>query len=325
MRAVGTVVSEFLRRFARRVRRSFGSASEPRAAAHASSPEIQALRDELQRLRNQAAEDRQAFAQLEKLAARDRAAWKRRLDRIERLGLEHPDTFAVTDAHPFGSPAVSVIMPTWNRAALVGAAIRSVQAQRFADWELIVIDDGSTDETAKVLAGFAPDSRIRYVVQTHAGQCAARNHALRLARGALIAYLDSDNVWYPNYLGAAVGLFALRPEVDCAYGGMVTDVHRRGERILFDPFDRARLLKGSFIGISTFIHRRGLVDRYGPFDEELRTLEDWDLILRYTAHAPAYRLPVLAVRYRVLDDRRVLANEPVARAVARIRSKWPSG
>jgi hypothetical protein len=322
---VGTVASEFLRRLARGVRRSFGSASEPRESADPSLQETRAIRDELQRLREQSAEDRQALARLEKLVARDRVAWVRRLDQLEPLVLEHPDTFATSDAHPFGSPAVSVITPTWNRAALVGAAVRSVQAQRFADWELLVVDDGSTDDTAKVLAAFASDMRIRYVAQAHAGQCSARNHGLRLARGALIAYLDSDNVWYPNYLAMAVALFAAHPEVDCAYGGMVTDLHRRGERILFDPFDRARLLKGNFIGMSTFIHRRALVDRYGPFDEELRTLEDWDLILRYTAHAPAYRLPVLAVRYRTLDDKRVLAREPPAPAQARIQEKWRSG
>ena len=213
-------------------------------------------------------------------------------------------------------------MPTWNRGWVVGAAIRSVQAQTFADWELIVVDDGSTDDTPEIMATFRHDPRIRIVTKTHAGQCRARNHALTLARGALIAYLDSDNVWYPGYLAAAVAVFAAKPAVDCLYGAMVTDAHYEGEHILFRPFDRARLIDGNYIGMSTFMHRRALIERYGAFDEELATLEDWDLILRYTAHAPAYRLPALAVRYRVVDATRVTVTTQQQGAVAHIRAKW---
>jgi glycosyltransferase involved in cell wall biosynthesis len=253
----------------------------------------------------------------------DEPAWSRRLATLELLLLEHPEFLSTSsNGNPFPSPSVTVVMPTWDRADLIGAAVRSVQAQRFSDWELIVVDDGSADNTAEVMAAFATDSRIRYVPRPHVGQCAARNHALSIARGALVAYLDSDNVWYPGYLSAAVALFGAQPEVDCAYGAMITDVHRPGERILFEPFDRNRLLASNFIGMSTFIHRRHLIDRFGAFDEALGSLEDWDLILRYTAHAPAYRLPVLAVRYRVLDGKRVSATAKLDQADVRIRNKW---
>jgi glycosyltransferase involved in cell wall biosynthesis len=240
------------------------------------------------------------------------------------LLLEHPDILGGShnSSNSFSSPAVSVIIPTWNRADLVGAAIRSVQAQHFRDWELIIVDDGSTDDTAAVVAAFAADARIHYVRQPHGGQCVARNHALRIARGDLIAYLDSDNIWYPGFLAAAVALFDTHPQTDCAYGAMVTDAHVPGERILFKPFDRNNLLAKNFIGMSTFIHRRKLVDRLGGFDENLGTHEDWDLILRYTIHAPAYRLPVLAVRYRTLDDKRLSAVAPMDADIAHIRDKW---
>jgi hypothetical protein len=244
-----------------------------------------------------------------------------RTTKLELL-LEHPDVLAASRSDiPFPSPVVTIVMPTWNRGWVVGAAIRSVQAQTFADWELVVVDDGSTDDTAAVMAAFH-DPRIRYVTRTHAGQCRARNHALALARGALIAYLDSDNVWYPGYLAAAVAVFAAKPAVDCLYGAMVTDAHYEGEHILFRPFDRERLIDGNYIGMSTFMHRRALIERYGTFDEELSTLEDWDLILRYTAHAPAYRLPALAVRYRVVDTTRVSVTTQQQDAMARIRAKW---
>jgi glycosyltransferase involved in cell wall biosynthesis len=246
----------------------------------------------------------------------------RRISALEIL-LEHPDIHGVSRPNPgFPSPAVTVVMPTWDRADVVGAAVRSVQAQRFSDWELIVVDDGSTDNTAEIMAEFVADARVRYVVLPHGGQCIARNHALRLAKGALVAYLDSDNVWYPDFLAAAVSLFAARADVDCAYGAMVTDAHARGERILFQPFDRNLLLLRNFIGMSTFVHRRELFERYGGFDEALDSLEDWDMVLRYTAHAPAYRLPILAVRYRVVDDKRMSVVARVDKSKASIYDKW---
>jgi len=246
----------------------------------------------------------------------------RRLSALEIL-LEHPDVHGLSRINPgFPSPAVTVVMPTWDRGAIIGAAIRSVQVQRFPDWELIVVDDGSTDGTAETMAQFATDARIRYVVLPHGGQCVARNHALRLAKGEIVAYLDSDNVWYPDFLAAAVSLFAARPDVDCAYGAMITDAHRPGERLLFRPFDRNHLLVRNFIDMNTFVHRRRLFERYGGFDEALNSLIDWDLILRYTAHAPAYRLPILAARYRVVDDKRVSVMGDYGRERAVIYDKW---
>jgi glycosyltransferase involved in cell wall biosynthesis len=222
----------------------------------------------------------------------------------------------------FASPAVTVVIPTWNRAAALCDAIASVQAQRFSDWELIIVDDGSTDDTAKTVATFSnSDSRIRYVTQQNAGPSVARNHALRLAKGALIAYLDSDNVWYPEFLGTAVAIFAARPEVDCAYGAMIAQLPRGRGRVLFEPFDRDRLIAGNFIDMSALIHRRGLVERYGGFDNQTVPYEDWDLVLRYTEHAPACRLPALAVLKRVVDlnlSSRISGSD----SFATVRAKW---
>jgi len=245
---------------------------------------------------------------------------QRRVAQLERLLTEHPN-FAATTAleNLFPSPAVSVIMPTWNRAFVIGAAIRSIQAQTFSDWELIVVDDGSTDSTETVLTSFAADPRIRYIKKPHAGQCAARNLGQREARGSLIAYLDSDNLWYPGFLAAAVPVFASRKDVDLVYGAKVLD---SAPRIQFEPFDHARLIEECYISTSMMIHRRELIDRFGGFDEQLSSLEDWDLVLRYTAHAPPYPLPVLAVRYRVMDDNRVTVTRPVGSDAEKIRRKW---
>lgn len=246
----------------------------------------------------------------------------RRIERLEALLLEHPQAHAgARPAEAFPSPAVSVLMPTWNRARIVGDAIRSVQAQSFTDWELIVVDDGSTDDTAATMAQFAGDPRIRYVPRPHAGHVATRNHALSLARGALVAYCDSDNIWYPGFLAAAVAAFAADPGLDSLYGAMVTDAHHEGEWLIFEPWDRERLERGNFIDISTFMHRRALYERLGGFDPAILRVDDWDLILRYTKGSPPLRLPVLAVRYRVMDDIRMTDAAPLAPDLAIVRRK----
>jgi hypothetical protein len=311
-----------LRNFLRRVRaRSFQDIeNELRAEIERLHGDIAGLHQTISLLREEISLGRaDCSARVDGLRAESSA----RVDKLELVLTEHPNVEATSfDAPSFPSPAVSIVMPTWNRGAVIGAAIRSVQAQQFSDWELIVVDDGSTDDTERVFASFATDVRIRTVTQAHGGQCEARNNALRLAKGALIAYLDSDNLWYPGYLAAAVAVFAAHPDVGCAYGAMITESHIPGQRILFEPFDRDRLLNGNYIGMSPFIHRRSLFERYGGFDEELSALEDWDLILRYTADAPARRLPVPAVRYRVVDDKRVTVTQPMHEADARVRSKW---
>ncbi|MDX2028145.1 MAG: glycosyltransferase [Alphaproteobacteria bacterium] len=255
---------------------------------------------------------------------REAICLRERINRLEILLAEHPDVMPRGLPEPrFPSPAVSVIMPVWNRGALVVDAIRSVQAQRFTDWELIIVDDGSTDNTPETIATFTSDARIRYVSQPHAGQSTARNHALRLSKGALIAYLDSDNVWYPGFLAGAVSVFATDPSCDCAYGAMVTEAHLpEGQRILFEKFSRKKLRRRNFIGMSTFIHRRSLYERHGGFDEALRSLEDWDLVLRYTQEKPAIRVPFLAVRYRSLDAHRVTLTESLEAGRNQIRRKW---
>ena len=221
------------------------------------------------------------------------------------------------------SPVVSVLLQVHNRARGVAEAIVSVQAQRFADWELIVVDDGSTDGSADAVAAFAADCRIRYFYQAHAGRAVALNRALAQARGPLIAYLDSDNLWYPHFLAVAVAAFAANPAMQCAYGALVSDVHSAaGERILYEAFDRQRLLESNFIDGNTFIHRRSMAATHGGADEALNRLIDWDIVLRYTRDVPAHRLPVLAARYRVIDDQRVTSVSPMGPNYLHIRRKW---
>lgn len=114
-------------------------------------------------------------------------------------------------------PSISIIAPTYNRAGLIGQMIESVLNQTFQDWELIIVDDGSTDDTQAVVAGYA-DSRIRYVAQENAGASVARNTGIALAAGRFIACIDSDDVMLPHNLHALMATLDAHPEAGCAYG-----------------------------------------------------------------------------------------------------------
>jgi glycosyltransferase involved in cell wall biosynthesis len=118
------------------------------------------------------------------------------------------------------NPWVSVIIPTWNRAHFVSAALSSVLAQTFTDLEAIVVDDGSDDGTAGWATTLA-DPRVRYVRQANQGAGAARNHGVRLARGRLIGFLDSDDLWSPDKLRLQTGFLKTHPDIDMVFGACV--------------------------------------------------------------------------------------------------------
>ena len=254
---------------------------------------------------------------------RGESDFEERAERIKQR-LTAPEFLNGAASHPdLPAPIVSIVLPTRDRAAFIGDAIESVQAQSFANWELIIVDDGSRDRTSELVAAFLPDRRIRYVVQDASGHAAARNHALRLSRGGLIAYIDSDNLWYPHFLDAALAALAALPEVDCVYGALVTEAHPQAPRsILFEAFDWDRLLRANYIDLNTIVHRSSLTETYGGFDEALDRLVDWDLLLRMTQDNPASRVPVLAAQYRVVDDRRVSVTSPFQSNYDAVRRKW---
>src|SRR5262245_9882120 len=116
-------------------------------------------------------------------------------------------------------PRVSVIMPAYNVEPFVAEAARSVLAQTFRDLELVVVDDGSTDGTADVVAAIAAtEPRVRLVRQPNRGLAGARNTAMRMARGDIFALLDSDDLWEPEFLGEQVAILDARPSIDIVTG-----------------------------------------------------------------------------------------------------------
>jgi glycosyltransferase involved in cell wall biosynthesis len=212
---------------------------------------------------------------------------------------------------------VSVIMPTYNRLGVLEAAIDSVRAQRYAAWELIVVDDASTDGSAAYVEGL-DDDRIRLVtLGRNRGVAAARNAGLEAARGELIAYLDSDNTWHPDYLLVMAGVLSDDPGADVAYCAQeiwrATPTDGRGgelEAVRFGPFNRALLENRNYIDINAVVHTEGIVNRKGGFDEALPRLVDWELLLRYTVDQGAVGIPCVLSRYEVGNATGQLTDTP---------------
>jgi glycosyltransferase involved in cell wall biosynthesis len=183
-------------------------------------------------------------------------------------------------------PQVTVIIPTYNRAAFLGEAVRSVLGQSFVDFELIVVDDGSTDDTPSLL-GAIGDPRLRVLRREHRGIGASINAALQLARGQYVARLDSDDVWRPELLRTLVAELDARPEIGLAYGkGQAMDasgqllLHFQGMRPRFpDDALRSALYDDCTCTIATVVRREHL-EQVGGYDESLPANEDWDLTLR---------------------------------------------
>jgi Glycosyl transferase family 2 len=241
----------------------------------------------------------------------------RHSDSILWLAEHHPGAAAPASARPTElttGPRVSVIMATYNRERLVSDAIESVLAQTYTHWELLIIDDGSTDGTREVVGRYQSDPRVRYRLQDHLGAAAARNQGLTESRGEIIAYLDSDNTWLPGTLAAVADAFAADPQCDAVYLAQVRRDHATGDAwIHAAPFDRRALLLENSIDLNTFAHRRRLFERFGGFDADLTRFIDWDLILRYTADCTPKQLPVVGGRYEIGPWERITTRENSAR------------
>jgi glycosyltransferase involved in cell wall biosynthesis len=166
-------------------------------------------------------------------------------------------------------PSMTVVMPVHNREAWVGRALESVLAQTWSDFEILVVDDGSTDGTADVLRRYL--SRITLLSSPHGGAYAARNLAIRQARGALVAFIDSDDVWHPDRLECQVSLLDGLVFGDACLVDYRREPARRLGRTFFDgasPF-RGRggsgFTRGNFIPFSSVLVRRQCFETCGGF------------------------------------------------------------
>jgi glycosyltransferase involved in cell wall biosynthesis len=201
-------------------------------------------------------------------------------------------------------PLVSVIIPNYNYARYLPQAIESALAQSYAPVEVIVVDDGSQDDSLEVLKGYG--SRIRWVTQSNQGVAAARNHGALLSQGSFLAFLDADDYWLPAKLERQIERFLQKPELGLVYCG-VDEFNEHGTVSLRQDgmegwvLPELLLLRrpAFFGGGSGFVTPRALFDEVGGFDETLSTSADWDLACRIAARRPFGFVPEVLLKYRL--------------------------
>lgn len=205
-------------------------------------------------------------------------------------------------------PKFDIIIPAYNAAGYLPEAIESVMAQTFEDWRILLIDDGSTDDTAGVVAPYIEKlgPKLKYIQQPNGGLPAARNTAIRNASAELLALLDADDVWLPNRLAESLKCFEGRPAVGLAHGfvsridtnGAIIDTfatrqkHHEGR---IAPYIYMRTVD---MCCPTITFRKKCVDEVGPFDETLRATEDRDLWLRIALRYEVALAPTVMAYYR---------------------------
>ncbi len=226
---------------------------------------------------------------------------------------------------PAALPQVSVVIPVHNREGLVDRAVDSVLRQTHGDFELLVVDDASTDGTAARLLARGADPRLRLLRhEVNRGAAAARNTAIRAARGEFIAFLDSDDEWLPEKLERQVACLAAAPEevLMCCSGYWMMRERSREVTARIPQSSapwRDTLLGGCTLspGSTAFIRRRAF-DIHGLFDESLRRLEDWDWLLRYTTQ---HDLVVVGEPLARVFIAETVNAESVHAALGRLRAK----
>lgn len=221
------------------------------------------------------------------------------------------------------SPKVSIVTPTFNRAEFIREAVESVLGQTMPDWELLIVDDGSTDTTREVLAPYQTDPRIHYLYQPNQGQSIARNNALAKARGDCVGFLDSDDLWCADKLERQLALFDKHPDVDIVHGDE-SMIDEQGQEISREIMRRysgritPQLLADNSVSITTALVRRKCFDEMGGFQASHGVADDYDLWLRFSARYRFHYEPGIVASYRVMEDqissdkrRRFAANEMI--------------
>ena len=198
---------------------------------------------------------------------------------------------------------VTVIMPVRNGERTIRESIASALAQTHRDFELLVVDDGSTDNSRAVAAG-TPDPRVRLLPGERRGVSAARNRGIEASRGELVAFLDADDLWRPDKLERQVAAFARDPRLGAAYCWLdVLDPGAERPRVGMRETHHGdvyrALLAGNIIGNgSNLMARRSALDAVGGFDEDLEGAEDWELAVRLAARHPFACIEAPLVIYR---------------------------
>jgi glycosyltransferase involved in cell wall biosynthesis len=204
---------------------------------------------------------------------------------------------------------VDILIPAYNTARFLPAALASVEAQTFTDWRILLIDDGSTDNTREVIAPFRErmGGKLQYIWKENAGLSAARNTGLSHATAELIALLDADDEWLPERLAESVRSLDESPVAGLSYGfvsrtdtdGRIVSTHDEMKADAEGFITRSIYTRRIDLPCPTITFRRACVDRVGGFDETMRATEDRDLWVRISQHYEVVRIPRVIAYYRI--------------------------
>ncbi len=198
-------------------------------------------------------------------------------------------------------PLVSVIISTYNRSRLLTSALRSALHQTYRNLEIIVIDDGSTDDTAGTVLGYA-DERITYMLRTtnsRGWRSVVRNEGVRISSGDYVCYLDDDNKWEAQHIQVLLEILESWPHVGMAYCDSIR--HDR-ERQVSEDFNRQNLLRQNYIDTSEIMHRRECIDTVGMWEPALSCGQDWEFCLRISEEYPVVHVPIVLSHWFPSED-----------------------
>jgi len=206
---------------------------------------------------------------------------------------------------------VSIIIPTYNRADVLPMAIDSILAQTYKNYEVIIVDDGSTDNTKDILKHYLKKPNVHYIYQDNKKQAAARNTGIRCSKGEYIAFLDSDDLWYPEKLGLQVRILDKNNDAGMVYSNqMLIDNSLNNKGVKYSPkilksgnIFKELLLRKFYCSLPTVLIRKSVLDDVGLLDEGLRNaLEDWELTLRVTRKYKVACIDKPLLKRRIHDE-----------------------
>jgi glycosyltransferase involved in cell wall biosynthesis len=228
------------------------------------------------------------------------------------------------------APRVSAIIPTYNYARYVVAAVESALSQSFEDLEIVVVDDGSTDDTRETLRHLG--ARIRYIPQAHRGLAATRNVGIGVSRGRYLAFLDSDDLWLPDKVSMQVARLDAEPAVGLVYTEATLFNDESATEIPHSHWSEHPsgkilpwLLRHNVVPSPTPMVRRELFEKVGPFDERLSSCEDWDMWIRIAQVSEFAYVDRVLARYRVHSANMSLDQERMMTGRFRVLQKTFSG
>lgn len=221
-------------------------------------------------------------------------------------------------------PLVSVILTTDNSPQLLANALRSLARQTYANFEVLVVGNGGPDVTEQVRKADIGHPVSYFPFPQRQQPATVRNAALRAAKGAYIAYLDDKDLFYPRHLERLALVLRDNPDIGAAY----SDAHQgrpyvfanglstvRKEELPAREFDQMQLLISNFIPLVCMMHRASCLEQTGLFDESLSVLEDWDLWIRISQHAPMRRVPFITAQLTATGSRLVSRSGRIAESI----------